>query len=81
MTHNSCSPDVISIFKKEFGSEAKIWDRKKHVMIADHFVFISDEKANANIRMIRNFAEEQGHEHFYDPHGKNYKGVCHITLA
>nr|YP_009296214.1 hypothetical protein Sebd_062 [Sebdenia flabellata]AOM65149.1 hypothetical protein Sebd_062 [Sebdenia flabellata] len=81
MTHDPCSPGVISIFKKEFGEQAKIWDRKKHIMIPDHFVFTSDEKANANIRMMRNFAEEQGHQYFYDPHGQNYKGVCHIALA
>lgn len=81
MTHDPCSPGVISIFKKEFGSQAKIWDRQKHIMIPDHFVFTSDEKANANIRMMRSFAEEQGHKYFYDPHGQNYKGVCHIALA
>nr|QCI07320.1 3-isopropylmalate dehydratase large subunit [Leiomenia cribrosa] len=81
MTHDPCSPGVISIFKKEFGDQAKIWDKKKHIMIPDHFIFTSDEKANANIRMMRNFAQEQGHKYFYDPHGQNYKGVCHIALA
>lgn len=81
MTHDPCSPGVISIFKKEFGHQAKIWDTDKHIMIPDHFVFTSDEKANANIRMMREFAQEQGHKYFYDTNGKNYKGVCHIALA
>lgn len=81
MTHDPCSPGVISIFKKEFGNQAKIWDTKGHVMIPDHFIFTSDAKANANIRMMREFAQEQGHQYFYDPHSENYKGVCHIALA
>ncbi|CAN8069818.1 unnamed protein product [Agarophyton chilense] len=81
MTHDPCSPGVISIFKKEFGNQAKIWDPEGHIMIPDHFVFTSDEKANANIRMMRDFAQEQGHKYFYDPHSKDYKGVCHIALA
>nr|YP_010728624.1 LeuC [Phymatolithon calcareum]WEA76793.1 LeuC [Phymatolithon calcareum] len=81
MTHDPCSPGVISIFKKEFGSQAKIWDKNKHIMIPDHFIFTSDKKANANVDMMREFAEEQGHTYFYDPKSDNYKGVCHIALA
>lgn len=81
MTHDPCSPGVISIFKKEFGNQAKIWDKNKHIMIPDHFIFTSDKKANANVDMMREFAEEQGHKYFYDPKTNNYKGVCHIALA
>nr|YP_010728825.1 LeuC [Lithothamnion corallioides]WEA76990.1 LeuC [Lithothamnion corallioides] len=81
MTHDPCSPGVISIFKKEFGDQAKIWDKNKHIMIPDHFIFTSDKKANANVDMMREFAEEQGHKYFYDPKTNNYKGVCHIALA
>jgi 3-isopropylmalate/(R)-2-methylmalate dehydratase large subunit len=81
MTHDPCSPGVISIFKKEFGNKAKIWDKNKHIMIPDHFIFTSDKKANANVDMMRKFAKEQGHTYFYDPKTNNYKGVCHIALA
>nr|YP_009541601.1 LeuC [Synarthrophyton chejuense]AYR05610.1 LeuC [Synarthrophyton chejuense] len=81
MTHDPCSPGVISIFKKEFGQKAKIWDKDKHIMIPDHFIFTSDKKANANVDMMREFAKEQKHKYFYDPKSNNYKGVCHIALA
>lgn len=81
MTHDPCSPGVIGIFKKEFGDEAKVWDREKHVMIPDHFVFTADEKANANLRIMREFAREQNLRYFYDVGTKDYKGVCHIALA
>ena len=81
MTHDPCSPGVIGIFKREFGENAKIWDTERHVMIPDHFIFTADDKANANIRLMRQFAKEQGHRYFYDVGTKDYKGVCHIALA
>ena len=29
MTHDVCGPGTIGIFKKEFGADAKVWDREK----------------------------------------------------
>lgn len=81
MTHDPCSPGVISIFKKEFGPEAKVWNKERHIMIPDHFIFTADERANSNIRMMREFAKEQDIKHFYDVGTINYKGVCHVALA
>lgn len=81
MTHDPCSPGVIGIFKKEFGANAKVWDRTKHIMIPDHFIFTADEKSNANIRLMREFAQEQDIKYFYDVSTPKYKGVCHIALA
>lgn len=81
MTHDPCSPGVIGIFKREFGENARVWDRERHILIPDHFIFTSDDKANANIRLMREFAKEQGLKYFYDVGTKDYKGVCHIALA
>lgn len=81
MTHDPCSPGVISIFKNEFGQNAKVWDKKKHIMIPDHFIFTADEKSNRNVRIMREFAREQSIEYFYDVGTNDYKGVCHIALA
>ena len=81
MTHDPCSPGVISVFKNEFGEDAKVWDNTKHIMIPDHFIFTADDKANRNIRIMREFAKEQDIKHFYDVGTDNYKGVCHIALA
>ena len=81
MTHDPCSPGVISIFKKNFGEKAKVWDNKRHIMIPDHFIFTADAKANMNIRTMRLFAAEQNIKYFYDVGTPNYKGVCHIALA
>jgi len=88
MTHDVCGPGTIGIFKKEFGSQAKVWDREKIVIIPDHYIFTSDERANRNVDIIRDFALEQNIKYFYDITDRSdfranpdYKGVCHIALA
>ncbi|KAJ4774184.1 hypothetical protein LUZ62_058441 [Rhynchospora pubera] len=88
MTHDVCGPGTIGIFKKEFGKNAKVWDREKIVIIPDHYIFTSDERANRNVDIIRDFALEQNIKYFYDIKdlsnfkvNPDYKGVCHVALA
>ncbi|KAL7618054.1 3-isopropylmalate dehydratase large subunit, chloroplastic [Lactuca sativa] len=88
MTHDVCGPGAIGIFKKEFGSDAKVWDREKVVIIPDHYIFTSDERANRNVDIIRDFSNEQNIKYFYDikdlgnfKANPDYKGVCHVALA
>ncbi|KAK1290569.1 3-isopropylmalate dehydratase [Acorus calamus] len=88
MTHDVCGPGTIGIFKKEFGENAKVWDREKIVIIPDHYIFTSDERANRNVDILRDFCMEQNIKYFYDIKdlgnfraNPDYKGVCHIALA
>ncbi|KAI4345901.1 hypothetical protein L6164_012987 [Bauhinia variegata] len=88
MTHDVCGPGSIGIFKREFGENAKIWDREKVVIIPDHYIFTSDERANRNVDILRDFSQEQNIKYFYDikdlgnfKANPDYKGVCHIALA
>ncbi len=81
MTHDVCGPGTIEIFKREFGSGAKVWDREKVVIIPDHYVFTQDTYAKRNIDILREFVVEQGIKYFYDVGSPNYKGVCHVALA
>ena len=81
MTHDVCGPGTIGIFKKQFGQNAKVWDREKVVIIPDHYIFTADPHANRNIDIIREFAKEQNLPYYYDVGTENYKGVCHIALA
>ena len=81
MSHDPCTPGVASVFKKEFGARAKVWDASRFIMIPDHFVYSADAQANQNIRVMREFAAEQGIKYFYDVGTPHYKGVCHIGLA
>ncbi len=80
MTHDVCGPGTIGIFKKEFGKDAKVWDRDKVVIIPDHYIFTKDAMANRNVDVLRDFVKEQNLPHFYDVGTDRYKGVCHIAL-
>ncbi|MDD5349611.1 MAG: aconitase family protein [Chthoniobacteraceae bacterium] len=66
MTHDVCGPGTIGVFKREFGKNAKVWDRKKVVIIPDHYIFTADAMSNRNVDILREFANEQGLEYFYD---------------
>lgn len=80
MTHDVCGPGTISIFKKHFGKDAKVWDGDKVVIIPDHYIFTADALANRNVDVLREFAREQKLKYFYDVGTDRYKGVCHIAL-
>lgn len=88
MTHDVCGPGTIGVFKKEFGASAKVWNKEKIVLIPDHYIFTADERANRNVDILRDFAQEQEIKYFYDITDRanfkanpDYKGVCHIALA
>ncbi|QJW96362.1 3-isopropylmalate dehydratase large subunit [Frigoriglobus tundricola] len=80
MTHDVCGPGTFGVFKKEFGPDAKVWDKEKLVLIPDHYIFTKDAMANRNVDVLRQFAKEQDIKYFYDVGTANYKGVCHIAL-
>ena len=66
MTHDVCGPGTIGVFKREFGKDAKVWDRDKIVIIPDHYIFTADSKSNRNVDILRDFVREQGLKYFYD---------------
>src|SRR5947208_327793 len=80
MTHDVCGPGTIGVFKQHFGANAKVWDRKKVVIIPDHFIFTADKMANRNVDVLRQFVAEQDLPYYYDVGTPKYKGVCHIAL-
>jgi 3-isopropylmalate/(R)-2-methylmalate dehydratase large subunit len=80
MTHDVCGPGTFGVFKKEFGANAKVWDKEKVVIIPDHYIFTKDAMANRNVDVLRAFAKEQNIKYFYDVGTEHYKGVCHIAL-
>ena len=80
MTHDVCGPGTFGVFKKEFGPNAKVWDKEKLVLIPDHYIFTKDAMANRNVDVLRQFAKEHDIKYFYDVGTESYKGVCHIAL-
>ena len=81
MTHDVCGPPTIEIWKREFGKEAKIWNKEKLVIFPDHYIFTSNPQANRNVNILRDFASEYDIPNYYDVGTDRYKGVCHIALA
>jgi 3-isopropylmalate/(R)-2-methylmalate dehydratase large subunit len=66
MTHDVCGPGTIGVFKREFGQNAKVWDRHKLVIIPDHYIFTADSMSNRNVDILRDFVKEQDIPYFYD---------------
>ena len=81
MTHDVCGPPTIQIWKDQFGSKAKIWDKNKLVIFPDHYIFTANIHANRNVKILRDFAREYDLPNYYDVGTERYKGVCHIALA
>ena len=51
---------------REFGRDAKVWDRQKIVIIPDHYIFTADSLSNRNVDILRDFVREQQLPYFYD---------------
>ena len=66
MTHDVCGPGTIGVFKREFGRDARVWDKTKVVIIPDHYIFTADSKSNRNVDLLRDFVKEQHLPYFYD---------------
>ncbi|HET7624806.1 MAG TPA: aconitase/3-isopropylmalate dehydratase large subunit family protein [Verrucomicrobiae bacterium] len=66
MTHDVCGPGTIGVFKREFGKNAKVWNRNRVVIIPDHYIFTADSKSNRNVDILREFVREQNLPYFYD---------------
>jgi 3-isopropylmalate/(R)-2-methylmalate dehydratase large subunit len=66
LTHDLCGPGTIGVFKREFGKNAKVWDKNKIVIIPDHYIFTADSLSNRNVDILRDFVREQGLPYFYD---------------
>lgn len=44
----------------------QVFDNEKIVLIPDHYIFTADERANRNVDILRDFAQEQDIKYFYD---------------
>jgi 3-isopropylmalate/(R)-2-methylmalate dehydratase large subunit len=75
MTHDLTGPLAIKSFR-EIGAK-KVWDSNKVVIILDHLVPASSVISAGLHKTVRNFAEEQHIQNFYDV-GRG--GICHQVM-
>ncbi len=80
LTHDVCGPGTAGVFKREFGENAKVWNKEGVVIIPDHYIFTEDKMCNRNVDIIRQFAKEQELPYHYDVGTDRYQGVCHVAL-
>jgi homoaconitate hydratase family protein len=78
-THDPVCESLRELFYKEFGTDAKVYDRNKVTLFQDHLVPAKDAISRRLALAMDNFAAEQNLTYYY-PYGANY-GVCHIVMC
>ncbi len=73
LTHDNSSA-IFSTFKKMGGK--KVADPDQILIVLDHIVPASDEKAATNHQTVRKFVKDQGVINFYD----GGRGICHQVV-
>jgi 3-isopropylmalate/(R)-2-methylmalate dehydratase large subunit len=73
MFHDSSGPRRLQPMLAELG--AQIWDKRKVVLVIDHYVPEADDESRRIVRIARDWAAEQQLPHVYDS-----QGICHVVL-
>jgi 3-isopropylmalate/(R)-2-methylmalate dehydratase large subunit len=73
MFHDSSGPRRLAPMLAEIG--APIWDKRKVVLVIDHFVPEADDASRQIVRFARDWAREQQLPHVHDS-----EGICHVVL-
>lgn len=64
LANDITAPLAIKVFRKI--GHAKVFDRDRIVLVADHFVPNKDIPSAQQVKMMRDFASEQGIRHYYE---------------
>lgn len=84
MSHDAIAGPVAALFHQQFGAEAKIWDARRLVLVADHFIQINDirvdEKAVTMHQQMVEFAQQQGCHLLDVVSAGDAAGICHVLL-
>ncbi len=73
MFHDSSGPRRLQPMLAELGAE--IWDKRKVVLVMDHYVPAADDESRRIVRIARDWAAEQALPHVYDS-----LGICHVVV-
>jgi homoaconitate hydratase family protein len=84
MSHDAVAGPVARLFHAEFGDRARLWDRERVVLVADHFIQVNDIREDPNAprlqREMREFAAAQGCRLFDTRAPGDAEGICHVLL-
>ncbi len=73
MFHDSSGPRRLKPMLEELG--AQIWDKRKVVLVLDHYVPATDDDSRQIVRLARDWAAAQQLPHVYDS-----QGICHVVV-
>ncbi|MGD1898016.1 MAG: aconitase/3-isopropylmalate dehydratase large subunit family protein [Phormidesmis sp.] len=84
MSHDAIAGPVGQLFYQHFGSDAKLWDASKVVLVADHFIQINDIRPDSGAgrmhQQMVEFAQRQGCHLFDVVSPGEAAGICHVLL-
>jgi homoaconitate hydratase family protein/3-isopropylmalate dehydratase small subunit len=84
MSHDAIAGPVAQLFYDSFGKDAKIWNRDRLVLVADHFIQINDirkdEGAITMYQQMIQFARDQGCHLLDVVSPGEAAGICHVLL-
>jgi len=73
MFHDSSGPRRLAPMLAELG--APIWDKRRVVLVIDHYVPEADDESRRIVRIARDFAQRERLPHVYDS-----QGICHVVV-
>ena len=73
MFHDSSGPRRLAPMLAELG--AQIWDKRKVVLVIDHYLPANDDESRRIVTIARDWAREQALPHVHDG-----QGICHVVL-
>ncbi len=73
MFHDSSGPRRLAPMLRELG--AQIWDKRRVVLVIDHYVPEQDDESRRIVRIAREWARAQQLPHVHDS-----EGICHVVV-
>ncbi len=84
LSHDAVAGSVAKVFYEYYGDNARLWDRERVVLVADHFIQINeirnDNKAQGMYEQMIQFAHKQGCHLFDVVSPGEAAGICHVLL-
>ncbi|MFB2836097.1 aconitase/3-isopropylmalate dehydratase large subunit family protein [Floridanema evergladense] len=85
LSHDAVAGPVAKVFYQNYGKNAKLWDSQKVVLVADHFIQVTDirpedNKAYLMYEEMIDFAKTQGCHLFDVVSPGEAAGICHVLL-
>ncbi|MGA9382139.1 MAG: aconitase/3-isopropylmalate dehydratase large subunit family protein [Phormidium sp.] len=85
LSHDAVAGPVAKVFYQNYGEDAKLWDSQKVVLVADHFIQVTDirpedNKAHLMYQEMIDFAKVQGCHLFDIVSPGEAAGICHVLL-